>query len=86
MNFPDLAGQKQLRIRNSVWSLFTVLPVTCNSKECEAELSRLGGYIVEERGIVPMKAGLEKTRIFQKISCPVGFFFVFLGKEKVLGR
>ena len=25
------------------------------SKECQAELSRLGGYLVEERGIVPMK-------------------------------
>ena len=25
------------------------------SKECNAELQRLGGYVTEERGYVPMK-------------------------------
>jgi guanylate cyclase len=29
------------------------------SKECNAELTRLGGFITEERGLVPMKGKLK---------------------------
>jgi hypothetical protein len=29
------------------------------SKECNAELTRLGGFITEERGLVPMKGELK---------------------------
>lgn len=61
------------------------------SKECNAELQKLGGFITEERGIVQMKGEsfciLQSIRLlnfFQTILSESELFFVILGKGDVL--